>query len=127
MPYATAQKRRVARRRSYVARRAKILAQERGYRATRPEGFRNVQYKRRYGITIEQFDQMVADQDGRCAICREGFKPAKKKLAVHVDHCHKTQFVRGILCARCNLGLGLFKDSAEFLQKAIDYLKGVQR
>ena len=125
MPYATVEKRRVARRESYLKRKEKILAQERRYRASTPERFRRTQYKRRYGITLEQFHEMIDAQGGRCAICCDLFKPAKKtKLTIHVDHCHQTMKVRGILCAKCNVALGLFSDSAERLQAAINYLKG---
>ena len=123
MPYATAEKRRIGRRQSYLKRKDTILAQERRYRVINPHSKRQIQYKRRYGITLEQFNEMVAAQGGRCAVCREEFKPAKKKLAIHVDHCHDTLKVRGILCSRCNVGIGLLGDNVAGLQRAIDYLQ----
>jgi hypothetical protein len=79
-----------------------------------PAGLR----KRRYGITEEQYQQMLADQGNACAICRTPFEGIK----VCVDHCHDTKKVRGLLCDGCNVGLGRFKDSPNLLQRAVDYL-----
>ncbi len=70
---------------------------------------------RRYGITIEQKQQMIETQKGLCLICQK--RPAK-----HVDHCHTTGRVRGILCFTCNRGLGKFDDDPELLEMAIAYL-----
>jgi hypothetical protein len=72
----------------------------------------------RYGITSDDYAKMFVKQNGVCAIC--GKKP---DLKLHVDHCHKTKKVRGLLCGNCNRGLGLFKDEVESLEKAIQYLK----
>ena len=71
-----------------------------------------------YGITIDDFNQMIQNQKNCCAICQ-------KTLSVqefHVDHCHQSGQVRGLLCQKCNLGLGFFKDDAILLQNAIKYL-----
>lgn len=64
------------------------------------------------------YDQMLASQGGVCAIC--GMPPTKERL--HVDHCHNTGSVRGLLCYSCNAGLGSFKDAASLLEAAIGYL-----
>lgn len=64
---------------------------------------------------------MKDDQVGRCNIC-EIELPSNTKH-IHVDHCHKTNITRGLLCASCNKGLGFFKDSIINLEKAISYLK----
>lgn len=79
--------------------------------------------KRQYKISVSEWDRLYAEQQGRCAICGgEGFsmKPGYAKL--NVDHCHKTDRVRGLLCHNCNRGLGLFQDDTGFLSRAIDYL-----
>ena len=81
-----------------------------------------------YGITGPQRDQMLADQDHRCAICENkltftGRRAATNSSAV-IDHCHKTGEVRGILCGKCNLGLGRFDDNISTLYNAIAYLGG---
>jgi protein-arginine kinase activator protein McsA len=60
---------------------------------------------------------MYALSDGKCNICN------KKEKKLHVDHCHKTKKVRGLLCGSCNKGLGLFKDDKESLLEAAEYLK----
>lgn len=70
---------------------------------------------KRYGLTLEQFDQMLTEQHGRCLICR-------KTESLVVDHCHTTGKVRGLLCNLCNTALGSFRDSPEILTSAIEYL-----
>lgn len=76
--------------------------------------------KRKFGITKLQYDKLLEKQKGVCAVCKS--KPLKKRLAV--DHCHKTNLVRGLLCSDCNMGIGLFKDNPETLKTAIIYLVG---
>lgn len=70
---------------------------------------------RRYGITTEQYDELMEAQGGLCCICGE---PAKA-----VDHNHDTGVVRGILCTNCNAGLGLFKESITILRGAMAYVR----
>lgn len=65
---------------------------------------------------------MKDDQVGRCAICEETLPDDTKHI--HVDHCHKTNITRGLLCANCNKGLGFFKDDIRVMERAISYLKG---
>lgn len=77
--------------------------------------------RKRYGISVEQYDAMLAVQDQRCAICRSPFSEAPRKL--HVDHDHDSGLVRGILCYRCNTGLGVFRDCPERLRAAAEYLE----
>ena len=79
---------------------------------------------RNYGLTLEDYDLMVAAQDGKCAICGtvsiEGEDQAGFTLAV--DHNHRTGVIRGLLCIHCNTGLAMFRDSPEFLTQAVGYL-----
>jgi len=79
-----------------------------------------VERKRLYGISQDDFDKMKLDQNHKCAICEEDLDNAKNTC---VDHSHTTKKVRGILCAKCNFGLGHFKDSIQLLQSAQNYLK----
>ena len=74
----------------------------------------------RYGVTPQQFDQMLAEQNGRCGICGVAESGARDW---HLDHDHGTGLPRGILCVRCNGGLGQFADNPVILQSAISYLK----
>jgi hypothetical protein len=74
---------------------------------------------KRYGITIEKRDALFLKQDKKCAICKTAEPQGK---GWHVDHCHSTGKVRGILCPHCNLMIGHARDSAKTLQAAIEYL-----
>jgi hypothetical protein len=76
--------------------------------------------RRQYGITLAQYDDMLEQQDYKCAICGNEDEVEGRKLAV--DHCHTTGTVRGLLCGKCNRGLGLFYDNKALLEKAIKYL-----
>lgn len=80
--------------------------------------------KERYGITLEEYDNMLKEQGGGCKIC--GSPDPKRKGSKHlvVDHCHATGKVRGLLCYRCNVGLGNFEDGPALVLKAYEYLGG---
>ena len=94
----------------------------RKYDRNHPRTKANVKFRLRYGITIEQYEQMVSVQDNKCALCgQDGSLSPKGKLCV--DHCHATRKVRGLLCNGCNAGLGYFRDDPNLLDKAIEYLK----
>lgn len=71
----------------------------------------------KYGLSPEAFQLMVLMQKNACGICEEVFSKTP-----HVDHCHKTGEVRGLLCGRCNKGMGLFRDSPDVLERAKQYL-----
>ena len=90
------------------------------WRKNNPEKFRESQLKSKYGITLNDVNEMKIKQSNCCAICKEEFVKNKK---INVDHCHKTGKVRGLLCHSCNTSLGKFKDSVEILNNAIKYLK----
>jgi len=100
---------------------AKKWANENRTRAPR-EIERDREYKRHYGISLQEVEQMWAEQGGRCAICNVPEELAPKNR-LHVDHEHSTGTVRALLCHHCNTGLGKFKDSPELLGKAITYLR----
>lgn len=79
--------------------------------------------RRYYGMTIETYERMAAEQGGRCAICRQ--RPMKKDL--NVDHDHVTGQIRRLLCGPCNRGLGQFKDNPEFIRRAAEYLEAYEK
>jgi len=95
------------------------------YRENNRDKFLMVERKSRlkttYGITPERYDEMFKEQNGRCKIC-EAEKPGGRTKLFFIDHCHKTDTVRGLLCMRCNTGLGLFMDNPKFLGQAVKYL-----
>jgi hypothetical protein len=81
----------------------------------------NNQLQKRYNITLEDYNKILENQGSKCAICKTNQLDLSTKL--HVDHCHTTGIVRGLLCYNCNSGLGRFKDNINFLNTAINYLK----
>lgn len=76
---------------------------------------------RRYGITEAEYDKLLSDQEGCCAICHRHASALGEPLAV--DHDHRNGRVRGLLCTDCNLGLGKFRDRVDLLEEAITYLQ----
>lgn len=81
---------------------------------------KNSMLKRKYGITIEQFDLMLAGQGGNCAICR---MPPTAGKPLHVDHCHSTGRVRGLLCHQCNWYLGKVDSDPGLIGRMQQYLE----
>ena len=75
----------------------------------------------KYGLAPGDYERMLEAQGGVCAICKREPRSGGRKL--HVDHCHRTKKVRGLLCWHCNVGLGEFGDSPERLESASLYLK----
>ena len=86
-----------------------------------PNKFRAHTLKRLYGITLQQYENMLENQKGNCAICEKDSKSLSRKL--HVDHCHTTGKIRGLLCSNCNTGLGNLKENKNLLLKAIKYIE----
>lgn len=76
--------------------------------------------KRLYGISLETYNEMFADQEGFCAICDK--HASEEKYALCVDHDHNTGVIRGLLCLNCNTALGKFRDDADLLRAALKYL-----
>ncbi len=74
----------------------------------------------RYGITVDDFFELLERQGGVCAVCG-GVEKARSRLSV--DHCHDTGVVRGLLCTNCNVGIGRLKDDPDLLRKAVAYLE----
>jgi hypothetical protein len=83
---------------------------------------RRYDLKRIYGITLEDYDNMLLSQDNKCKICKTS-DPGGVHKKFYVDHCHATGEVRGLLCTGCNLALGGFRDNIENLKIAIRYLE----
>jgi len=114
----------------YAANRDKLLEQARRYVQANVELVRNrrrryqertkaekQQYhrERRYGITSEQYMHLLNEQFGKCALCR-------RRSAMCIDHDHRDGRVRALLCRPCNVGLGMFEDDSELLERAKEYL-----
>lgn len=78
-------------------------------------------FKTTYGLSLADIDALLEAQGNKCMICKTPFSNDVKSL---VDHCHITQKVRGILCVKCNTGIGMFNDSLDNLIRAFVYLRG---
>lgn len=81
--------------------------------------------KRHYGITMDDYNMMFNDQDGKCKICEKHQSELTRTL--FVDHCHETNIIRGLLCVNCNTIIGHAKDNIETLKKAIEYLEAIMQ
>ncbi len=90
-------------------------------RCTRCKDIRSREWnlKKRYGITVEDYERIYRKQRGKCGICRIKSEDGSN---LDVDHDHKTGDVRGLLCGACNLGLGKFKDNIRIVRRAVEYL-----
>lgn len=89
-----------------------------------PEGRerkREVHLKRKYGISLAEYDEMFDEQNGRCGICGTEDTGSRFKHFT-VDHCHDSGAIRGLLCNNCNRGIGLLGDTLKDLSKAVLYL-----
>lgn len=75
--------------------------------------------KKKFGITVNEYDTMLKRQGGVCAICR---KKCKSSRVLAVDHNHATGAIRGLLCGNCNRGLGCYQDDKDLMRAAIAYL-----
>jgi hypothetical protein len=91
-------------------------------RRLNPERFQAIELRRSFGITVADYNAMLEEQGGGCAICgRQDASQAKRRL--HVDHDHATGAIRGLLCHGCNVGLGSFRDDPARLERAAEYLR----
>lgn len=104
--------------------KARQQARERNRR--NPRGKKNGRLRLEFGITLQQYEEMLERQGGGCAICgtkQTNVKEAgKAEHSMYVDHNHATGEVRGLLCSRCNFGIGQFRDDPELLLRAAEYL-----
>ena len=96
--------------------------QKQRYRAKSQEDIRDRDLKKAYGIGIDEYNALYAQQGGCCAICATHSENAPKKR-LYVDHNHLTGVVRGLLCGNCNAGLGLLKDDIDVIIAALAYLQ----
>jgi len=104
------------------ANRARCRAYAKAKRAENPGYFRARHLKFAYGLTPAEWQAMFDAQEQRCKICGTN-NPRGKRARWHTDHNHATGKVRGILCSKCNSGIGLMEENVEVLQKAAAYVK----
>ncbi len=75
----------------------------------------------KFDMSIEDYNTLLENQQGRCAICNRHQDDLTRRLAV--DHCHQTNRIRGLLCTSCNSAIGILGDTTESLQKVVEYLR----
>lgn len=102
-------------------------SQRKRYAARNPEKVRDQALRATFGISLDDYNRMLGEQNGVCAICG---KPENRKgrngtnvRQLAVDHCHDTSKIRGLLCSSCNQGIGFMDHKVDILMRAIDYLK----
>ena len=99
-------------------------ARHKRYRAQNPDKVRDSNYRRRYGITADEYEQKMAAQGGLCNICRHPETVLATNGSVRalcVDHCHSVGIIRDLLCSKCNQGIGMFLDDPILMRAAADY------
>ena len=88
----------------------------------RKDVYKEKHLQKAYGISLNDFIKMLEDQGYRCGICATHLAEANPKN-VHIDHCHDSGVIRGVLCNSCNMGIGMLKDNVTVLKQAIVYLE----
>lgn len=93
------------------------------WRTNNPDKQHATEIKRRYGLSIEEYNKILEFQAYCCAICLLKHNPLIKRGRLYVDHCHATNRIRGLLCGSCNSAIGYLEDNKDRLRRAIVYLK----
>jgi hypothetical protein len=124
---ADAAKRRLQRRFETREEHEARLAKDRAYRSDEFHEFNNLMGRlRARRLTLDQYHAILERQDFACAICEEpfdfGLGMERRRSGIHLDHCHSTNCVRGLLCGACNVGIGHLRESPELFQRAAAYV-----
>lgn len=107
--------------RSDPVNKAKVTASTEKWRKDNPETHARIKERaqaKSYGLTVERYRELRAKT--HCDICAEAFTSAKHR---HIDHCHDSKKVRGVLCSKCNLAIGMMRDNPTYLRLAADYIE----
>lgn len=88
----------------------------------RKDIYKEKHLQKAHGISLEDLFKLLDDQNYLCAICKIDLS-SKNPKNVHVDHCHKTKKIRGVLCNSCNMALGLLKDDTNIVKSCLEYLE----
>lgn len=126
MPYKDKEKNRIRNREWYQKNKEYFVEYSKANKEQIDSNFRLSHVKRTYNLDAEEYLQMVLDQNNCCLICKRPEQVKNRKgdaRPLCVDHCHETNKVRGLLCNRCNAGLGHFQDDLTRLKEAVKYLE----
>jgi len=109
----------------YAKNKSARILQRKKYRVQNKEIVKGWKFFTKYNLTYEQYAKMLLGQNGVCSICGlpETVKQKGKLRPLSVDHCHRTNTVRGLLCSRCNTAIGLLGDDINIMASAISYLQ----
>lgn len=104
---------------------SQVAAYLRQHRQANRDTYKNRELKKAFGITLDQFNEMLKAQNGVCAICGQPETDIRRGKLQHlsVDHCHATNVVRDLLCGSCNKGIGYFRDNPGMMRAAADYIE----
>lgn len=117
------EKQKIASKKYYLKNKEKIKKESIDYsKKLSKEKKRGYRLKHKYGITLDNYNNLFIQQDNKCKICNGTFYESKALTPV-IDHDHKTGKIRGLLCYRCNSGLGLYLENVSTLENAIKYIK----
>ena len=104
-----------------------MLAKQRDWRKRNMNGDRNRdrQYRCRYGISLKEYNEILEDQKGTCVLCDATTAYKQKGKSLHVDHCHDSNKVRGLLCSACNTTLGRIEHmgGVSWLKRVAKYIR----
>ena len=109
-------------KKEYWNNREKHLKRGRDWRKNNKEAYKSTVIKSKYGVTLEEYNEMLGGQNYKCAICGSD-NSGRGDEAFCIDHNHKTGKIRGLLCHNCNIGLSKFKENISNLEKSIKYLE----
>jgi hypothetical protein len=109
-------------RERYLKYKDQIKSRNRNWYRKNERADRDRVLRRKYGITIEQYEHMVKLQGNKCAICEKEHNENGVMSRLPIDHCHKTGKIRGLLCNNCNRAIGLLQDNPAIVAKALLYL-----
>lgn len=98
--------------------KSRMREYQRKYRRNNPDKTRDSNLRSKYGLSLEGYNQLFDEQEGRCAICSR--EQDDENLCV--DHCHTSGEIRGLLCRQCNRAIGLLGDDTVIIRKALEYL-----
>lgn len=104
-----------------LANKELISQKAKAYRKANPDKVRSQELVQKYGIDLEQYNKMLAEQNNVCFICKQSETIKGQSLAV--DHCHTTGKVRHLLCSRCNTSLGSLKEDTSIAEALVEYIK----
>lgn len=105
----------------YQKYREQYIRRSREWRKKYPERVKEYGIKYRHGISLKDYKNMLKQQNGKCAICGKLQSDFKQKFIV--DHCHKTNKIRGLLCCRCNTLLGRIENIPDNFKRLLEYME----